>query len=312
MTDHEDLGARDEELGGRALLFLNEVAGGRKLLRTVRERHEAGGWEFYVVAPQNQPRVGHAIDEHGARDAARSRVDVTLSVLREFGITARGMVMDPQPILALDDAVRNVEPTEIVVSCRPETRYGPLRRDLVTTARSRYGLPVEHISVQIEDDAISWDVTHTLVVASRTVASGNLVSHLKEKAAEAPHRYTIVCPRYGDTEEDRVELCDRLAKTLAELYRQDIPATGQPSSADPFAAVETAIHYYSVDEVLISTFEGETSKWLQENLVERVEALTDKPVAHVVAGRDGDQAATDQGEEAGAVSGAASPTGTEA
>lgn len=274
------------ESGGRALLFLNEVAGGRKLLRTVRERQEAGGWEFYVVAPQNQPRVGHAIDEHGARDAARSRVDVTLSVLREFGIEARGMVMDPQPLSALDDAVRNVDPTEIVISCRPESRYGVLRRDLVSTARSRYEVPVEHISVQIEDDALSWDVTHTLVVASRTVASESLRSHLKEKASEAPHRYTIVSPRYGDTEEERIELCDRLARTLAELYRQDVAATGQPSSPDPFAAVETAIHYYSVDEVLISTFEGETSRWLQEGLVDRVKEITDKPVAHVVSGRD--------------------------
>jgi hypothetical protein len=40
MTEHGGGRDRSEEPGGRALLFLNEVAGGRKLLRTVRERHE--------------------------------------------------------------------------------------------------------------------------------------------------------------------------------------------------------------------------------------------------------------------------------
>ena len=33
-----------------------------------------------------------------------------------------------------------------------------------------FDFPITHIPVRIEDDAIRWDVTHTLVVATQTVA----------------------------------------------------------------------------------------------------------------------------------------------
>ena len=62
------------------LVFLNEVAGGRKLLAAVRER--AGQVPFVAVAaPQNQPAVGQLIDSGELRDAARARVEVTMSIL---------------------------------------------------------------------------------------------------------------------------------------------------------------------------------------------------------------------------------------
>ena len=79
-------------------------------------------------------------------------------------------------------------------------------------------------------------------------------------------------------------MCDRLARTLAELYRSDIDATGQPMSPAPLAAVQNAIEHYRVDEILISTLAGEQSKWLQEGLIDEVRAMTDKPVEHVEAG----------------------------
>ena len=41
--------------GGTVLAFLNEVAGGRKLLRPLRERVDAGAGSVALAAPQNQP-----------------------------------------------------------------------------------------------------------------------------------------------------------------------------------------------------------------------------------------------------------------
>ena len=117
--------------------------------------------------------------------------------------------------------------------------------------------------------------------ATRTVASPDLIARLKARAAETPHRYTIICPRSGDLA--REEVCDRLARTLAELYRAEIDATGQPMSPEPFAAVQNAIEHYRIDEVLISTLAGEQSKWLEEGLIDRVKEITDKPVEHVEA-----------------------------
>jgi hypothetical protein len=266
------------------LVFLNEVAGGRKLLKAVAERAEEVPF-VAVAAPQNQPAVGQLIDAGELREAARARVEVTMSVLSQYGIESVGEVMDRDPALALDDAVRAHEPGEVLLSCRSETRFGFTRKDLVEWAKGRFEpeIAVTHIPVRIVDDSISWEKSHTLVVATQTVAAPDLVSRLKERAAGHPHRYTIVCPRSDDVSEP--EIVRDLASTLAELYRADIDATGQPMSPDPFHAVQNAIEHYRVDEVLISTFAGESSRWLDEDLVGRTREITDKQVEHLEVGR---------------------------
>jgi hypothetical protein len=270
---------------GRPLLvFLNEVAGGRKLLKAVAERAENVPF-VAVVAPQNQPAVGQLIDSGELHDAARARVEVTMSILAEYGVESVGEVMDRDPALALDDAVRAHEPGEVLLSAASETRFGFNRKDLVEWARARFEPEVEvtHIPVRIEDDSVRWDVIHTLVVATKTVAAPDLVSRLEERAAAQPHRYTIVCPRGEDVSEPVV--ARDLASTLAKLYRAEIDATGQPMSPDPFQAVRNAIEHYRVDEILISTFAGESSRWLDENLIGRTREITEKPVEHLEVGR---------------------------
>lgn len=266
------------------LVFLNEVAGGRKLLEAVRERRDSVSG-VVVAAPQNQPAVGQLIDTGELREAARARVEVTMSVLREFGIDSVGEVMDPEPWLALDDAVRAHEPGEVLLSCLYDSRFGLTRKDLVEWARDRVEPEAEltHIPVRIEDDAIRWDLIHTLVVATKTVAAPDLVNRLKERAAASPHRYTIVCPRSDEVSE--AQIVGDLASTLAELYRADVDATGQPMSPDPFQAVKNAIEHYRIDEVLISTFAGESSLWLEEDLIGRVREITEKQVEHIEVGR---------------------------
>ena len=267
----------------RVLAFLNEVAGGRKLLTACRELSDAGADYFAVVAPQNLPIVGQLVDVEERREAAQSRVDVTQAVLREFGISSEGAVMDPKPSLALDDAVRATQPDYILLSCLYETRFGLTRKDLVEWAKARYDR-VEHIPVRVDDDAVRWDLTHTLVVATQTVNSKDLVDRLAERAREKPHRYTFICPRSGAI--SREETSSRLASTLAEMYRNEIDATGQPMSPDPFSAIENAIEHYRIDDILISTLKGEQSKWLEEGLIEKVQALTDKPLEHIESGTE--------------------------
>ncbi len=273
---------RAEGSGGVILAFLNEVAGGRKLLEATRERIDGGADGVALAAPQNQPLAGQIVDHDEVREAALSRVEVTQAVFRDFGIEAPGAVMDPDPALALDDAIRAFAPREVLLSCLYDTRFGLTRKDLVEWAKQRFDVPVTHIPVRIEDDAIRWDVTHTLVVATQTVAGADLVARLKGKAAERPHRYTFISPPSGQL--SREEVCERLASTLAELYRSEIDATGQPMSPAPLAAIQNAIEHYRVDEVLISTLAGERSKWLEEGLIDQVRAMTDKPVEHVEAG----------------------------
>jgi hypothetical protein len=280
------------------LIFLNEVAGGRKLLQAVRER--AGEFSRVVVAaPQNQPAVGQLIDAGDLREAARARVEVTMAILAEFGIDSVGEVMDPEPWLAATDAVRAHEPSEILFSSLYDDRFGFTRRDLVEWVRERVEPETRftHVPVRLEDDSIRLDLIHTLVVATKTVAAPDLVNRLKERTAAGPHRYTIVCPRSDDVSE--AEVVHDLASTLAELYRSEIDATGQPMSPDPFLAVRNAIQHYRINEVLISTFAGEGSQWLEEDLVGRVREITDKQVQHIEVGRPPVAVAAAVAEEGG-------------
>jgi hypothetical protein len=243
--------------------------------------------------------VGQLIDAGELRDAARARVEVTMSILAEYGVESVGEVMDRDPALALDDAVRAHEPGEVLLSCRSETRFGITRKDLVEWAKNRFEpeVAVTHIPVRVQDDSISWEKSHTLVVATQTVAAPDLITRLKERAAGHPHRYTIVCPRTEDVSE--AEIVRDLASTLAELYKADIDATGQPMSPDPFHSVQNAIEHYRVDEVLISTFAGEESRWLDEDLLGRTREITEKQVEHLEVGRPAEAvaAAVAEGEE---------------
>lgn len=265
------------------LIFLNEVAGGRKLIAAARERAPEASY-VVVVAPQNQPVAGQLFDRGEAREAARSRVEITLSVLEEVGIEAIGEVMDPDPDLALGDAIRSHRPSEVLLSCLYDSRFGLTRKDLVEWAGHEFEpeTTVTHIPVRIEDDSIRLDLTHTLVVANQTLADPELAKRLIESARERPHRYTIVAP---ETEGVRVaEMTCNLARLMTLLYEKDIDATGQPMSPDPFSSVENAIAHYRVDDILISTLPGEESRWLAEDLVGKVREITDKPVAHHESG----------------------------
>jgi hypothetical protein len=267
------------------LVFLNEVAGGRKLLQAVRER-TAQVSEVIVAAPQNQPTIGTLIDRDELYASAHARVEVTMSVFAEFGIESVGEVLDPASQLALGDALRAHEPSEVLFSALYDTRYGIARKDLVEVVRELTE-PVAkftHVPVRVEEDAIRLDLSHVLVVATKTVAAADLVGRLKERAAARPHRYTIICPRAEEVDEEQV--IHDLASTLAELYRAEVDATGLPiTSPDPFEAVRNAIEHYKIDEILISTFAGEQSRWLESDLIGRVREITDKPVSHVESGR---------------------------
>jgi hypothetical protein len=222
-----------------------------------------------------------------------------MALLGEFGIESVGEVLDPESSLALDDAVRAHRPAEVLLSALYETRFGFMRRNLVEWARDRIepDVTLTHIPVRIEDDAIRWDLNHTLVVATKTVAAPDLVNRMKERAAIRPHRFTIVCPRSEGVGEAQV--VRDLAATLAELYRADIDATGQPMSPDPFHAVKNAIEHYRIDDILISTFTGERSQWLEDDLIGRVREITDKSVEHIEVGRSAPAvvAAVAEGEE---------------
>jgi hypothetical protein len=277
------------------LIFLNEVAGGRKLLAAASERASEASY-VVAVAPQNQPAAGQLIDPAEAKQAARSRVEVTLAVLEEFGIEGVGEVLDPDSDLALGDAIRSHRPSEVLLSCLYDTRFGLTRRDLVSWAELEFEpeTKITHIPVRIEDDSIRQDLTHTLVVANQTLSDPALHDRLVQRASQSPHRFTIIAPETEGV--PTAALTRNLAALMATLYREDIDATGQPMSPDPFSSVRNAIEHYRVDDILISTLPGEQSRWLADDLVGKVREFTDKPVSHHEAGKGPQEVAAEVAE----------------
>jgi len=271
------------------LVVANDTHGGYSLIEAIKARHEQGGASFVVIAPQNKPQSGLVIYDEAVRDAAQHRVEATLSALRGLGIEARGDVMDPDPFNATLDAVREYGIDEIIVSTHPETRSGWLRRDLIERVHEATGLPVKHVVVDLDKDRA--EATQTLVIANKTAGGEPLFEELKRRAADGPHRFTVIVPLDGGDGNHTAEARARLKDLLARLHSEGIPATGGIGDPDPYTAVMNALQFYRVDEIVISTLPKMRSRWLRTDLLERVKRATACPVEHVVVDLGGSDAA---------------------
>jgi hypothetical protein len=267
----------------KILVVANETVGGRALIDAVRKHAEAAHKEMRpfhvtVVCPQNQPKHGYVVYDESVRNAAENRLETTLAQLREVGIEAEGEIMDPDPYNATMDAFGHYGADEIIISTHPATRSGWLRRDLVDRVADAAGVPVEHVVVDLDADRA--DATRTLVVANQTVGGEPLIGLLRGKAHESPHRFIVISPQ-GEAG-DPGDAHQRLAHTLQRMHDEGLEATGQVMDPDPFTAIQNALQFYAVDEIVISTFPSTRSGWLRNDLVGRVQAATSKPVEHVV------------------------------
>ncbi len=275
------------------LVVANDTHGGRSLIEAIKARAARGDARFVVIAPQNKPQSGLVIYDEAVRDAARHRVETTLSALRDLGIEASGDVMDPDPFNATLDAVREYGIDEIIISTHPETRSGWMRRDLIERVQDATSLPVQHVVVDLDADRA--EAEQTLVIANRTAGGEPLFDALKRRASDGHHRFTVIVPQDGGEGHHAAEARERLQSLLARLHEEGIPATGGIGDPDPFTAVMNALQFYRVDEIVISTLPRMRSRWLRSDLVERVKRATACPVEHVVV-----DLATADADESGA------------
>ena len=264
----------------RLLVVANETVVGKPLIDAVKARAAKGPLEVHVICPQNMPRAGWVQYTEDARWAAENRLKATLARLEEAGIPATGAIEDPDPFTAIMDALGRADYDEIIISTHPETRSGWLRRDLIERVKQASRRPVEHVVV--DDPSDSDRGRETLVVANQTVEDEHLLDLIKSRASDGKHRFVLILPQGEGGEGDPYE---RLAHVLRRLEEAGIDAVGQVVHPDPFTAIQNAVHWYPVDDIIISTFEPERSGWLRADRVERVRGATGKPVEHVVAGQ---------------------------
>jgi hypothetical protein len=266
------------------LVVANETLGGRELIDAVRARVAQGDVRFVLVVPQGRPRAGLVVYDDAVHDAAQVRVDLALGFVHAEGIDAVGEVGDTDPYTATMDAVREYNPSEIIISTYPETRSGWLRRDLVERIRQASGVPVEHVIADPDREGLPFDVT--LAVANRTASGDELFEALaakaKSDAKEGGRLFIVVIPREGGDGQAGRRARTRLKLVLDRLRAAGLFAAGLVGDPDPFTAIMNTLQYFRVDDIVISTFPDTKSGWLRADLIERVRRATAKPVEHVV------------------------------
>src|SRR4051794_12983107 len=135
----------------RILVVGNETLGGANLMEAIRTRSEQGDAEFVVTVPRTRPQHGSIIYDDFVYQAAQVRIDLARKFLRDqMGLEIVGEVGDPDPYTATMDAIGFYHPDEIIISTKPATTSGWLRRDLVDRIAEASGLPVEHVITDID------------------------------------------------------------------------------------------------------------------------------------------------------------------
>ena len=143
------------------------------------------------------------------------------------------------------------------------------------------GLPVEHVTVDLENEGLPFKVT--LVVANKTSSGDELSDRLIAKnAQEGKHVFIAVLPKSDGTGPTTAEARARLARMLDRLRRAGLVISGMIGDPDPYTATMNALELFTVDDVVISTLPNERSGWLRSDLIERVRSASRVPVEHVV------------------------------
>src|SRR5947209_4301648 len=132
------------------------------------------------------------------------------------------------------------------------------------------------------------DTRTILVVANETIGGEKLLEAVRERAADDV-RFVLCVPQsrpraglvvYADAVFDaaqvRVDLAVEVIRSLG------IRAIGEVGDPDPYSATIDAVHEYSPQEIIISTYPETRSGWLRHDLIERVKDASGLPVTHIV------------------------------
>jgi hypothetical protein len=264
------------------LVVANETLAGEELLDAVRRRADQGPIKAVVIAPVNEPSAGYVVYRNSRRAAAGRRVDRMVSALRAAGIPAHGDVFEGGPIAAVEDVLALEDIDELIVSTHPEEKSGWLRKKNVLAELRRLAgpRPFEHV---VSDVAARAGQANVLVVANETVLGEQLLDRIRQRAAEGPAAFLLVCPQSDPDAGEHPDAERRLRAALTTLRDEGIEAHGQIAHPDPYAAAMHIVEDERVDEIVISTFPGERSGWLRRDVVERLRKDAGVPVEHVVA-----------------------------
>jgi hypothetical protein len=128
------------------LLIAHQTAATGDLLEAVHERASRGEATFHLVVPRRPHGMHKVVDPQDAgKDEAQAVLDAALPMLsRAAGGEVTGAIGDPEPLMAIQDAVNLGHFDEIIISTLPLGASKWLKLDIVSKARG-LGLPVTHV-----------------------------------------------------------------------------------------------------------------------------------------------------------------------
>jgi hypothetical protein len=131
----------------RVLVVANRTAATPALMDAVRERAARGPCTFTLLVPRSAHGLHRVADpEEQSSDEAESTLELALPLLEQAaGSPVEGIVGDPEPLAAIQDAVNLRGFDEIIVSTLPQRVSRWLKLDLPSKA-SGLGLPVTTVT----------------------------------------------------------------------------------------------------------------------------------------------------------------------
>ena len=152
----------------RFLVVANQTAGAAVLMDAIRKRVAEGPSSFHVVVPATgvrdlvrlaalgcDPLSGYNVsvaDVAGGNEQAmvhaQGQLDAQLAELRDLGADASGEVGDPDPIMAIADALKDRKVDEIILSTLPAGVSRWLSMDLPHRASRKFGIPMAVVECQ--------------------------------------------------------------------------------------------------------------------------------------------------------------------
>jgi hypothetical protein len=136
----------------RILVIANQTAAGRELLEEIGNRCRGRNCEVMLVSPalvgSRADRWASDIDE--GLGLARERMARSVAALRGVGVEVRAEVGDPDPNMAIEDALRVFPADEIVISTLPPDQSRWLEHDVVERTRREVDLPMTHVVVDLD------------------------------------------------------------------------------------------------------------------------------------------------------------------
>jgi hypothetical protein len=138
----------------RVLVVANRTAATPALLEAIRERAARGPATFALLVPNTAHGLHRVVDpEDQDRSEAETTLELALPLLEEAaGGHVEGMIGDPEPLNAIQDAVNLHGFDEIILSTLPTRVSRWLRLDLPHKVAG-LGLPVTTVTARSRDAA---------------------------------------------------------------------------------------------------------------------------------------------------------------